>query len=282
MTNPVGARVITPAAAIAFRAGVERLAAAIDGCPTGVEDSLIRRELSEPDLYGIVGQFSDADFRIDELVEAARRFRPTDNSTASTTAAMVKVQLLSMLDAVWCAGHSPYATDEEVRSATDLVDLVAARCRGELRFDFRVQIYDRPRRVVRAADRRLLSGRSPRTIGMRLPYARPAMVSLLNSIADDFASACPRAPRLWVNSTVRSASYQKDMRSAGYLAVSGSSHCVGWAADIEMAWMAARGHADVLAAILTSRAATGRVNVIDEGQAWHLCLDPDPLRPESP
>ncbi len=47
-----------------------------------------------------------------------------------------------------------------------------------------------------------------------------------------------------------------------------------WGADLEMTWFERFGAADSLRGILTDYRDQGVLNVIGEGQAWHLCLSP--------
>ena len=54
-----------------------------------------------------------------------------------------------------------------------------------------------------------------------------------------------------------------------------SAHCVGYAADIEIRWYR-RFHAHrILRGLLLDRQRANQVNIIDEGQAWHVCPHPD-------
>lgn len=79
---------------------------------------------------------------------------------------------------------------------------------------------------------------------------------------------------LWVTSLARSAEHQRRLRRLGYPAVLPSSHCAGWAADIEMSWFRRFGADQILRSLLLERQRAGVVNVIDEGQAWHMCVSP--------
>jgi hypothetical protein len=60
----------------------------------------------------------------------------------------------------------------------------------------------------------------------------------------------------------------------GYAAVIPSAHCAGYAMDVEMRWFRRFGADEILAAALLQRQDEGDVNVIDEGQAWHVCVSP--------
>ena len=73
---------------------------------------------------------------------------------------------------------------------------------------------------------------------------------------------------------VRSVEHQHRLRSLGYAAVLPSSHCVGYACDLEMHWFRRFDRENLLARLLLERQEAGQLNVIDEGQAWHLCVNP--------
>ena len=115
----------------------------------------------------------------------------------------------------------------------------------------------------------------PRTAGLRFARTRREVVTLLSQVAADFAAAAgPEAPPLWVTSLARSIQHQRRLRALGCTASLPSAHCAGYAMDIEMTWLRRFGAREVLAAVLLDRQRAGQVNVIDEGQAWHVCLSP--------
>ncbi|MFZ2511051.1 MAG: hypothetical protein WAW85_08185 [Gordonia sp. (in: high G+C Gram-positive bacteria)] len=260
-----------------FRIAVDKLSETVSCCAPESVESSIQEGLADAAITTVLQAAAGDGTRhraLDDLAQRATTFQPTRVSSARDVGALVRVELLSALDAAWWSHVPPYRTDDQIRADVDLVDLRSARRHRDLRFGFRVQVFDPVRRALRAADRRALPHRSPRTIGMRLPYGRPEMIGVLNSLADDLAARAPGAPQIWVNSLVRSLAYQDEMRSSGYTAATGSAHCVGWAADIEMAWMKHNGYGNALADLLIERAHAAEFNVIDEGQAWHICLNP--------
>lgn len=53
-----------------------------------------------------------------------------------------------------------------------------------------------------------------------------------------------------------------------------SSHCVGYACDLETLWFRQFDRDNVLARILLERQESGQINAIDEGYAWHVCVNP--------
>ena len=98
---------------------------------------------------------------------------------------------------------------------------------------------------------------------------------LLEDIAANFHRITPAGtPPLWVTSMTRSIEHQERLRSLGYSAVLPSAHCTGHAVDLEMRWFERFGVADKLAEVLWTHQAEGLVNVINEGQAWHVCISP--------
>jgi Family of unknown function (DUF5715) len=111
---------------------------------------------------------------------------------------------------------------------------------------------------------------------LRFTRSRPAVVAVVNQIAREFAAAQPRGtPRLWVTSMVRSVEHQYRLRALGYAALLPSSHCAGYACDLEMKWFRRFDPGNVLARLLCERQEAGQLNVIDEGKTWHLCVSPD-------
>ncbi|PRZ41141.1 hypothetical protein CLV47_11117 [Antricoccus suffuscus] len=214
-------------------------------------------------------------FAAEQLTSSIHEFSPTAASSAQDIPSLVRVHLLSALDAMWWGRSAAFVTNADVAGSDELVDLRVLRRRHKIHFRFRVQAEDLPRRVVRAAIRRTAPGFTPTTIGMKLPYGRPEIVALLNDCALELAArAAPRSPRLWVNSIARSTAYQDELRAYGYVAATSSAHCAGWAADVEMEWMRRRGMGTLLEGVLSRRASEGQINLIDEGQAWHVCVNP--------
>lgn len=267
-----------------FRCEVDLLAGALEACPVEHAAWTIEQGLDQAAIRVVLAAaYTEAqdDAFAEDMVRTVEDFVPTGVSSARDIPGLAKVRLLAALDTAWWGSAPSFQTDDEVTCDRSLVDLRRARSRGALGFAFRTQAFGPLPRAARAADRRLLPGRTPSTIGMRLPYARQEMIDVLNSIAAEFSRWAPSSPRLWVNSIVRSVAYQEDMRGSGYTAAAGSAHCAGWAADIEMAWMVRKGYGEILADVLRSRAEAAQLNVIDEGQAWHVCLNPAVVQPDS-
>lgn len=239
----------------------------------GVEAVLTRRLTGREFAEVFEATPAGADATADELL---RRVRAQPATGGPSDLTLVRTLLLSQIDIVWWGRTEPYRTDADLLRSEKLVDLEAPRRTGRLAFRYRMQPSGLAGRLGHAAQRRLLPGYRPRTAGMRFSRTRPAVMTLLNQVADRFAAAAPAGtPRLWVTSLARSVSHQIRLAALGYPAILPSAHCVGYAADLEMSWYRRFGADRALAGVLLDLRAAGQVNVIDEGQVWHVCLHPD-------
>lgn len=215
----------------------------------------------------------------DDLLAAARQELEDPKlrlpSNAQSRAGLVRVLLLHQVDVMWWSHVTAYVDQAAVESASELLSLPALQKEGRLRFRFAVQPEGWLGRGRDYALRRFAPGRRPRVSGMKFLVARAEVVAVLNEIAEALAMKAPEGtPPLWVNSTVRSIEHQKHLSSLGYSALLPSSHCLGYGADVEMAWFRTFGAGDTLRDILFDYRDRNVLNVIDEGQAWHLCLSP--------
>jgi Family of unknown function (DUF5715) len=230
-------------------------------------ERLVEREFS--DLFAATPHGVEATQRM--MIAEAEAFRPNGRSSAIDRAALIRIYLLAQIDTIWWGHSRPYTTDLDVESAADLVAIDAM----PVEFRYRRQANTLPVRAWRAAERRIASDRRPRTAGLRFTQARPAVVELINQLAIEFRTLAPAGtPRLWVNSITRSVGHQHRLRALGYAAILPSSHCTGYAVDLEMNWYRRYGAHAVLQRLLTEHRDAGRMNVIDEGQAWHICVSP--------
>ncbi|MEH1101638.1 hypothetical protein [Micromonospora sp. CPCC 205561] len=264
----------------AYRAAVAELlvevgALAGESC-AAARQVLVDQRLREPAIAAVLDATPQGLIGAREtlLLEMAR-YQPNTRSSAADLTALVRIYLLSRVDVMWWRGAPTFLTDAQVEASPDLVDLEWLRRRDLLRFRYTEQPRTLLGRGVRAARRRLRPDATPRTAGLRLRRARREMVALLNDVGRELAASTPPAtPPLWVTSLVRSAEHQHRLRRLGYAAMVPSGHCLGWAADVEMEWFGRFGVRDTLAELLLARQRAGEINVVDEGQAWHLCLAP--------
>ncbi|MFI0793325.1 DUF5715 family protein [Micromonospora rubida] len=242
----------------------------------GARQVLLDERLREPAIAAVLDATPQGLIGAREtlLLEMAR-YRPNPRSSAADLTALVRIYLLSRIDVLWWRDAATFMTDAEVNASADLVDLEWLRRRDLLRFRYQQQPATLVGRGVRAVRRRLLPDARPHTAGLKFRRARREVVGLLNDIGREFDRITPPGtPPLWVTSLVRSAEHQHQLRRLGYAAMVPSGHCLGYAVDVELAWFERFGARDALAGLLLARQRAGEVNVVDEGQAWHLCLAP--------
>ena len=239
-------------------------------------ERLLGRRLAEPEFATVLSVTpSGTEAATQRMLRDIRSHRQLSVNSAGDLAAMVRITLLTQIDVLWW-GHVPaYKSDADVLADTDLLHLDGLRHGGMLTFNYRRQATNVIARAARLAERAAAPSRAPAAAGLRLACARAELVVLLNRIADDFARLSPPGtPPLWVTSLTRSVAYQRHLRTLGYVALLPSAHCAGYAADVEMTWYRNFGADHILQAVLLGHQRDGDVNVIDEGQAWHLCARP--------
>lgn len=268
-----GAATLVPADVLAeYRVTVEEAARHLEGT-TGSLPVVVSRVLSQPGLRAVLEAVPGA--AVDRIEREVRAFRPSSRSNASDPSTLLRILLLHQVDVLWWSGTRPFADDDAVRASPLLTSLARLRREGRLGFRYRVAPTALPGRARNYAVRRWAPEIEPRSSGLSHGMARPAVVGLLNEVAAHFAATVPQWRRgLWVNCIVRSVADQRRLRELGYSAFLPSSHCAGFAADIEMAWLRRHAIAEPLQQILLRYRDTGVLNVIDEGQAWHVCLNP--------
>lgn len=239
-------------------------------------EKLVSERLGQPEFAAVLsGLVGGPDAAAARLADEIRNYRPSTRSSASDLPTFVRILLLSQIDSVWWSGTPAFASDADVMRSAELVDLMPLRSAKVLQFQYRAQPAGLPGRARDWAQRQVLPAIRPRTAGLSFTRSRPALIAVVNQIARELAAALPpHTPRLWVTSTVRSVQHQQRLRALGYAAVLPSSHCAGYACDVEMEWFRRFDHGNVLARLLLERQEAGQLNVIDEGQAWHLCVSP--------
>jgi len=240
-------------------------------------EGIVARYLTEPEVAAVLSHLGGgADVAADFLLRELRSYRPDGRSSASDLPTFIRVLLLSQIDSVWWSGTIPFASDADVLSSTELVDLGPLTSAKKLEFQYRAQPSGLTGRARDWVQHKVMPGIGPRVAGLRFTRSRPVVVAAVNQIAREFAAAIPPGtPRLWVTSMVRSVQHQHHLRALGYAALLPSSHCAGYACDLEMKWFRQFDTGNVLARLLFARQEAGQLNVIDEGKAWHLCVSPD-------
>jgi len=263
---------------LSYRAAVDDLVeASRRSAPSGLLGAEgLAAGLGQPEFTAVLSHLDGgADAVAARLMTEIRNYRPNVRSSPGDLPTFVRIFLLSQIDSVWWNGMAPFVSDTDVLHSAELVDLTPLRSAKMLRFQYRAQSAGLPGRARDWAQRQAMPEMRPRTAGLRFTRSRPAVVAVVNQIAGELATMLPpQTPRLWVTSMVRSVQHQHRLRSLGYAAVLPSSHCVGYACDVEMQWFRRFDQDNLFARLLLERQEAGQLNVIDEGQAWHLCVNP--------
>jgi Family of unknown function (DUF5715) len=263
-----------------YRAAVEDLVEEANSHrgPAGppVVEKLFATRLEQPEITAVLAYLDGgADSAADRLRQELRHYEPSARTSASDLPTFLRILLLSQIDSAWWSGTVSFNFDADVLDSAELLDLDPLRSAKVLEFQYRPQPAGLPGRARDWARHKVLPSVRPRVAGMRFTRSRPAVLAVVNQVAREFAAAAaPRTPRPWVTSMARSVQHQHRLRSLGYAAVLPSSHCAGYACDLEMVWFRRFDPDNVLARLLYERQEAGQVNVIDEGQALHFCVSP--------
>ena len=202
------------------------------------------------------------------------RFTPNPASNAKSAAGLVRIVLLQNIDLLWWSGEVDFA-DTDALEGVGLLDLRQVRRAGGVDFGFGIASDNLIRRGRDFVIQRIAPRREPRGPGLAFTAIRPAMLGVLNEIANRVGSLAPSGtPPIRVNSIIRTVEHQDHLRNLGFSALSPSAHCRGWAADIEVDWFRRFGADEALRNVLLAYLDEGLLNVIDEGRAWHICLNP--------
>jgi hypothetical protein len=216
----------------------------LGGCDLRTAERLVTERLGQQDFTSVLSRLEGGvDGVAARVASEIRNYRPSTRSSASDLPAFIRILLLSQIDSVWWSGTPPFVSDADILGSNELVDLLPLRSAKMLQFQYRAQSAGLPGRARDWAQRRTLPDIRPRTAGLRFTRSRPAVVAVVN-------------------------------QSLGYAAVLPSSHCTGHACDVEMQWFRRFDQENLLARLLLERQEAGQLNVIDEGQAWHLCINP--------
>jgi hypothetical protein len=266
---------------IDYRAAVEDLVEQAGGHSRASEVSAVERLVSsclaQSEFGAVLSHLAGwGDAAIASLIREIRDYKANELGSSTDFATFIRILLLSQIDSAWWSGTIPFTSDADVLCSTELVDLGPLKSAKVLEFQYRAQPSGLPRRASNWAQHKVLPGIRPRIAGLRFTCSRPVVVAVVNQIALELAAALPKkTPRIWVTSMVRSLEHQHRLRSLGYAAVLPSSHCAGYACDLEVSWFRRFDPDNLLAHLLLERQAAGQLNVIDEGRTWHLCVNPN-------
>ena len=208
------------------------------------------------EFTAVLSRLDGVDIVAARLMDEIRNYQPT---LGGQLADVCRIFLLSQIDAVWWSGTAPFVSDTDVpafdRTGGSHAAQVGEDAGGSSTALSRAGL---PGRARDWAQRQALPTMRPRT-RICFTRSRPTVVAVVNQIAGELAPVPPESPRLWVTSMVRSVQHQHRLRrSLGYAAVLPSSHCAGYACDVEMQWFRRFDQDNLLARLLLERQEAGR------------------------
>jgi len=193
--------------------------------------------------------------------------------------AVVEAVLYQAIESAWHSGRPTFPDERSLRGAEGLADFRSAVERPAFSYILlRESFWTRAPNAAARRFRMLLNLPGRNTMGLKVTRCPRATLDYLNSLCARVGSALglSRPFPLMVTSVLRTRDHQRHLARIGYLATPRSGHLAGYAADLEQAWYRdnhPRAHAAARAELERDFAA-GRINLMDYGGFWHLCLSP--------
>ena len=255
-----------------------RSSAAAPAASTRLAARVLSRRLADPDIAAVLTQHPERQRRGAGAAAVRGPRLPAQPAQLGHQPGRrcIRISLLAQIDALWWGREPAYPTDADVLGARDLLDLDALQQGGLLLFRYRHQAGSFVGRAARSVERRALPGRAPddrRPVAGPGPAARPSRCST-------------RSPRSSPSSRRRHAAAVGDQPGPQRRAPAAAARPRLRRAAAQLALRRLRGRRrdGLVPPVRRARArcrrccwtgsAAGDVNVIDEGQAWHVCLRP--------
>ncbi|NJR14970.1 MAG: hypothetical protein HC785_04220 [Calothrix sp. CSU_2_0] len=211
---------------------------------------------------------------------------PNNYSDIQRLKTLIKILLEQQVERYWYVNHPVYENDADINNDKELIDLVySKKTKNRILFEFTIlregssyRLFNYIHRKIRC----LLNHPAKRTAGMRITKCKPATIALLNEINQNINERIGRAKtiKLQVNSILRTVVHQKYLSSLGYWAPTTTSHTKGYAADIEREWYFQEEPQifQLIEEVLHEYYEQNIINLIDEEQVWHICLNPEYIK----
>ena len=112
----------------AYRVAVTELTAEVDlksgpGSELDIE-ALLTTRTAEAEFHPVLECAPDGKgAAVAQLLSEVQRYRPNSRSSASDLSALVRIYLLSQIDAIWWSGASTFETDQDVLGSSELVSM---------------------------------------------------------------------------------------------------------------------------------------------------------------
>ena len=195
--------------------------------------------MAEPEFAAVLSAtHSGMPEATERLLLEVRNYPPRAGGSAVGLTAMIRIYLLAQIDAMWW-GHLPaLVTDRDVLSSADLVDLEPLRRRRLLGFPVPPPATKSGRAGPRARQSGGCGPAGPRVqLACGSPVPGPRRWLCSTRCRQRLPRSARPARRRCGSPAWHGASSTSTVCAAlGYTATLPSSHCVGYAVDIEMSW----------------------------------------------
>lgn len=232
---------------------------------------------NESEYYALISEKQFRNFQ-QNLAELSRLF-PKNHIDPNRLKILIKILLEQQLETYWYDGFSCYVNAADIKNDVQLYDLTRFPSAFPIKFSFIVLREKGIHRIISPLERRIrgwLNHPAGGTVGMKTIQCKPEMIALLNEICARVGQVYGKGVSLQINSIIRTVEHQKHLAHLGYWAPPNSSHSTGYAADIERRWYYNNNRRlfIIIDQILQEYASRLILNVIDEDQVWHICLNP--------
>ncbi|GJD20967.1 hypothetical protein RIVM261_059230 [Rivularia sp. IAM M-261] len=207
---------------------------------------------------------------------------PNNRLDISRLKTLIRILLEQQIERYWYGDYSAYENDTDIQNDKELIDLKdSLKIKNRIWFTLTIlnedsffKLFNYIHRKIRCLSNHPAKG----TVGMRITKCKPAIIALLNEINQNINECIGQAKptKLQINSILRTVVHQKHLSSLGYWAPATTSHARGYAADIEREWYFKEEPKlfQVIQEILHQYYEQSIINLIEEDQVWHVCLNP--------
>lgn len=195
----------------------------------------------------------------------------------------LSIYLLQYIEYFWYKDFTVFENMEELFQDASIYKLDSLRKKYQLLFQYRhlkTGLLSRSQNGVRKRIDIIRRNPAGNTIGMQTGYSRVEIMVLINEINANISTAYGKQIKLQVNSILRTSENQQNLINIGYNATFFSSHCVGYAIDVERKWYALNDRRlfKIIRNCLSIYHEKEIINLIDEGVVWHVCLNPKHIK----
>lgn len=193
------------------------------------------------------------------------------------------IYLLQHIEYFWYKDFTVFENTEELFQDASIYKLDSLRKKYQLLFQYRhlkTGVLSRSQNGVRKRIDIIRRNPAGNTIGMQTGYSRVEIMVLINEINANISTVYGKQIKLQVNSILRTFENQQNLINIGYNATFFSSHCVGYAIDVERKWYALNDRRlfKIIRDCLSIYHDKEIINLIDEGVVWHVCLNPKHIK----